>query len=94
MKIEITGTHKLGELGHTQCDGDLPDRDIELEPEEAIEEECREAGNLVEAGIVQNAGLRSFVLGRAPLSPPGLPRHCRGFTEDMGRGGRSFQMGW
>jgi hypothetical protein len=41
----------LGELGHPQCNGDLPDRDIKLDPEEAIEEKDSEANDLIEAGI-------------------------------------------
>lgn len=40
-EVEIMGAGILDQLGHAQRDSDLPDRTIEMEPEEAIDEEDR-----------------------------------------------------
>jgi len=84
----------LGELGNAQRDDNLPDRDVEVEPEEAIKEKSREAGNLIEAGIAP--GYWAAWLTRAVVLPHiVLPRLVTVLwwpsQEDMGSVCESFQ---
>lgn len=56
-QVELAGAGILSQLGSTESDDDLPDGDIEMKEYQAIEEESRQAGNLIDTRITPEGRL-------------------------------------